>query len=544
MMKCPVEVFIRIIEFLPKKQKYILCKKFKEFIPRSVIKKAIQDVINLDFPYNENNIDFLLKYNYNINWNSLTNFNTLLLKKYAYYVNWSIILNTKKLPENIMETCIDRINHTQLFTKQKYLSETFIKRILNIINNKTFNEKANWYAICRYQKLPEYLIMEFIDKIHWKNTLEHQTLSCSFIRKIFNSIYRNKLNWDLISEHQNLNEEFIIDFQYFIKWESISIHQVLSESCIEMFKDKVSWTYISQYQKLSLKFIKKYHDMVDWNCIIIYQKCGTKYFINKYIGTKYFVDWDYICSNITLTKKFIRDNLKYLDINRLVAKQDLIYDEKDNKNLLIKYILKVFQENNHINNLNWSAFFHTQSLPEPLLEYLIEKYPSNILWNIISANQYVSEVFIIKHFIQLDNDSICMQQTLSEGFIEKLFTILNINIVYEYQNCSSNFIDNMYIKFPNITIDFNIISKYQTLSMDFISKYADKLNWKLLSEHQKLSEQIIEKFHDKVYWKYISQHQHLREQFIRKHIKLLDIKLLIKYGNLPNELISFISSQN
>jgi hypothetical protein len=62
-----------------------------------------------------------------------------------------------------------------------------------------------------------------------------------------------------------------------MNWNCISIHQNLSEDFIREFKDKVDWINISTYQKLSEKFIKEFKDYVDWNCVSTYQKLSKKF---------------------------------------------------------------------------------------------------------------------------------------------------------------------------------------------------------------------------------------------------------------------------
>ena len=57
-------------------------------------------------------------------------------------------------------------------------------------------------------------------------------------------------NWENISCHQKLSEEFIREFQHKVKWRIVSYYQTLSESFIREFQDKVDWYIISYKQKL------------------------------------------------------------------------------------------------------------------------------------------------------------------------------------------------------------------------------------------------------------------------------------------------------
>ena len=50
------------------------------------------------------------------------------------------------------------------------------------------------------------------------------------------------------------------------------------------------------------------------------------------------------------------------------------------------------------------------------------------------------------------------------------------------------------------SIDWEGISRNQTLSEDFIREFKDKVNWDYISAFQSLSEEFIEKMKDKVNW--------------------------------------------
>ena len=59
-----------------------------------------------------------------------------------------------------------------------------------------------------------------------------------------------------------------------------------------------------------------------------------------------------------------------------------------------------------------------------------------------------------------------------------------------------------------------ILSSYQTLSENFISRHQNSLiDWIAVSYHQNLSEDFIKEFQDKVDWRWISRRQTLSEEF-------------------------------
>ena len=72
----------------------------------------------------------------------------------------------------------------------------------------------------------------------------------------------NYQNWEFLSMHRKLTENFIRKFADFVSWDIISIYQHLSEGFIKEFKDKVDWIHISRHQILSKEFIEKFNNGV------------------------------------------------------------------------------------------------------------------------------------------------------------------------------------------------------------------------------------------------------------------------------------------
>ena len=70
----------------------------------------------------------------------------------------------------------------------------------------------------------------------------------------------NYQNWEFLSMHRKLTENFIRKFADFVDWEWISVYQYLSEDFIREFKDRVDWDWIAKYQRLSKNFIREFKD--------------------------------------------------------------------------------------------------------------------------------------------------------------------------------------------------------------------------------------------------------------------------------------------
>ena len=97
--------------------------------------------------------------------------------------------------------------------------------------------------ICKHPNLTE----DFIDEYFWRlkpyGLERHQVLSPYIIFK-----YQNALNWQIMSETQELTEQMIeIKYKF------------------------VNWSDISQHQKLSYEFIKKWTKFLKWD-LMLYNK--------------------------------------------------------------------------------------------------------------------------------------------------------------------------------------------------------------------------------------------------------------------------------
>ena len=65
-------------------------------------------------------------------------------------------------------------------------------------------------------------------------------------------------DWETLSEHRGLTEDFIREFQFLVDWDIISKYQRLSEDFIREFAHKVDWENISAHQHLSEDFIREF----------------------------------------------------------------------------------------------------------------------------------------------------------------------------------------------------------------------------------------------------------------------------------------------
>lgn len=82
------------------------------------------------------------------------------------------------------------------------------------------------------------------------------------LKKANSILGTNYENWEEVSQHKYLSEDFIKECQDKVDWYNISHYQKLSESFIREFQDKVVWYYIFSNKNLSREVLVKFIEYV------------------------------------------------------------------------------------------------------------------------------------------------------------------------------------------------------------------------------------------------------------------------------------------
>lgn len=94
-------------------------------------------------------------------------------------------------------------------------------------------------------------------------------------------------------------------------------------------------------------------------------------------------------------------------------------------------------------------------------------------------------------------------------------------------------------------LDWTYISRYQILSEWFIDSFQDRINWNCISSNQELIEWFIHRHRNDVNWHYISQYQRLSIEFIIGHTNFVNWKYITQYQQSISNLIdSFPTNDN
>ena len=122
--------------------------------------------------------------------------------------------------------------------------------------------------------------------------------------------------------------------------------------------------------------------------------------------------------------------------------------------------------------------------------------------------------------------------SLSDDFIREFQDKLDWSNISYYQKLSESIIREFKDK-----VNWFYITFYQILSESFIIEFKDKVNWQNISQNQKLSEELIREFKDQVNWYWISSFQKLSEEFIREFQDKVEWSRISSYQKLSESFI-------
>lgn len=109
-------------------------------------------------------------------------------------------------------------------------------------------EEQGWFYAIRHCNLTEELIEKYNSNFNdacWEYVTEHNP-SINTIRK-----YKDKLNWiTLTDSYNNINDEFVEEFNDYIDWYMAPFNMNISEEMIDKYSDRIEWDrLLEQYQK-------------------------------------------------------------------------------------------------------------------------------------------------------------------------------------------------------------------------------------------------------------------------------------------------------
>lgn len=222
------------------------------------------------------------------------------------------------------------------------------------------------------------------------------------------------------------------------------------------------------------------------------------------------------------------------------------YKNISNPDSFRKFSYETIKENfdsimNLLDEKQKDFFISSAPLSEDYIEKNLINNPEKPDFNL---HENISENFLEKHFDNFPHDFHYSQMSsrikLSEDFIERHIDKLNFDNIIRHQDLSLNFIE----KYEN-KIDFNILSinQYIATNDEILQKYSDKLDWEDISRNIKNEEQFL-KYEDKLDLRIFvdfniinnPNFEKLSDEFVNNHFKELINTDYAKYFIKPEDI--------
>ena len=207
-----------------------------------------------------------------------------------------------------------------------------------------------------------------------------------------------------------------------------------------------------------------------------------------------------------------------IQIEELKIRENLIWDTSYKDVNYLKYHATEEEKLNYINitcntdyktmdEVDWYTLSKYQNLPEEF----IREFKDYVLWTEISKFQQLSEEFIREFADQLDWYYICRDQKLSEELMSDFREYLHWRTICVYQTLSEDFIDDF-----QDYIFWDCILHCQNVSFQFLIDHIEFFDFEDYTLYYYISEDVIRQLKDYVNWKYVSKYSSLSEEFIRE----------------------------
>lgn len=292
------------------------------------------------------------------------------------------------------------------------------------------------------------------------------------------------------------------------------------EYLINEYPNNINWNYISNNQNISIKFIKKYYDKLDIFLILqnknVYPKHIEKWFTSDEIKKNF-----QITKNPNLTDEFVRKyyndeiftNKRFYKFIKISNKEFIAnHDKITNANSFIRKYKDICDLYESLGLIAWekSDFWDNVGFNPNITPAFIEKYEDKISWDMMEWNPSMTKEFIDNNVDKFNWD-IFISNT-------KIPIELYKDYIYKIDSKSYQYIDTLPVKYlKNYKYLFNSWDN-QNIDSKFIDANVKYVNWALLSDNTSLSLDIIKKYKDKLYWCYLLQNSFENAPDINNHI--------------------------
>lgn len=276
------------------------------------------------------------------------------------------------------------------------------------------------------------IMIKHANIIDWKQVCSIYSFSDDDIR-----VLAKHIDWNIVHTRYSLSPELLRDIAETVNWSEICQYFQLSESVLDEFADKVDRVKVGQYQKLSEAFIHRHRYELSWAIALQFQRVSEEF---------------------------------------IVAHEEHVMDD---------------------HTVYATCRYRSVS------ESFIRRFIDHIHWSVVEY-QTVSEEFLSEYINELADDcqDICKNHVLSEAFMRRHLEVLwrqgYSQKILTTQKLSESFMTYMrecgllephgYRFMPQ---PWDLITKHQTFSIDFINEHEDVIYWDELGSNPNIDLDVL-----------------------------------------------------
>lgn len=314
-----------------------------------------------------------------------------------------------------------------------------------------------------------------------------------------------------------------------------------------------SWDEISKnIDANNLELLKECSGKLNWSSFCYYNRELTDEFLNSDLANKFALP--YICvycktlseeycerikdkvsttrfahilHNNKFSEDFLSKNFNYLPLETVLSTQQV------SESFIEEFYLTRLTKHKRPTDLIW-GIVHYQKLSMPfILKYekiWLSKCPEELF-----KSQKLSEEFILENFSYTNWRDVLLNQTLSIEFLTKYFYDFysqgswNVMYLLDGQSLTEDFIEHFWKIFRKYKTWYE---KIPNLSLDFINRHYDEIDWAMFSKTQKMSVEFIEAHKDKLQMKQLLFNPNISAisvlRHCKNHITVKNIKIMPK----------------
>jgi hypothetical protein len=541
-----------------------IVKEYHVTVPRLHNSIEFSKLITKEFSLTDifNNIDFYWDWHYITQLLLKEGLNDNIIEKYADKLYWPLIIDEHYTEEDILLRNKLPIISTLVNSSNDYIHLTWeaitTKYPLYDFNNaieSTFSDdqyKWNWDVISSTEKIDTKLdsLEKYKEKIDWELLSSNQ---------ILNEIF-NLLNKDLFSDFEswiNKVNTYLITFENLWKFKKLSNISSINwqQSIIENFISKWDWEVLSSESSRLLSEkdkdsneknvfryseykLDKFADFINWHIISNRRDLEiSEQFVIKHVKKDW--DWGELSRNPMFTpsldflieysdKKWNWNNFSkagWLTSDYIKKLADKDWDwENISKNRNFSFDIDLLKILNLKENVNWNEIVNSPNIKFDIetLKILTNNNINNF-WNIISKSSR----------LVIDDDLLSRYRLNWDWDLLIEYNIIDVNNVKLLESYESS-------------LSWDAISKSPTFkpSSEVLSIFKDKLNWRYISKKLDITIFVLRQFKNYLDWEIISSNSRIEfnKNLVSEFLDVLDLNRLSSNPSLDKKANDLIQS--